>query len=165
MPDSCPCPAGSSAAAVTGSAPPPERGACPWPATAGRTALPLSVWPGVPGPGCPAPGPDYLPCPGVGAVPVIAAFARPGDLVAVPGAGCAALAAAAARTGRRILDIADPGGASCPPGQAALAVTHPVCVARVSPGSGCRAGVWPGVRRAGIPRISPVAGARPVAPP
>ena len=43
---------------VTGSAPPPEPGACPWPVTAGRTGLPLSVWPGVPGPGCPAPGPD-----------------------------------------------------------------------------------------------------------
>jgi hypothetical protein len=126
MPDSFPCPAGSGAAAVTGSAPPPEPGACPWPVTAGRTGLPLSVWPGVPRPGCPAPGPEDLPCPGAGAVPVIAAFSRPGDLVAVPGAGCTMLAAAAARTGRRILDIADPGGhpggASCPPGQAALAV-------------------------------------------
>ena len=95
---------------------------------AGRTGLPLSVWPGVPGPGCPAPGPDLPPCPGAGAVPVIAAFSRPGDLVAVPGPGCAALAAAAARTGRRVLGIAaspggQPGGASCTVGQAALAVT------------------------------------------
>src|SRR5271166_5483253 len=102
MPDSYPCPAGSGPAAVTGSAPPPEPGACPWPGTAGRTGLPLSVWPGVPEPGCPAPDPDLPPCPGAGAVPVIAAFSRPGDLVAVPGAGCAALAAAAARTGRRL---------------------------------------------------------------
>jgi hypothetical protein len=128
MPDSFPCPARSGAAAVTGSAAPPEPGACPWPATAGRTGLPLSVWPGVPGPGCPAPGPDLPPCPGAGAVTVITAFSRPGDLVAVPGAGCAALAAAAAHTGRRVLGIADspggqPGGASCAPGQAALAVT------------------------------------------
>ena len=29
---------------------------------------------------------------------------------------------------------------------------HPVCVASESPGSGCRAGVWPGVRRAGLMR-------------
>ena len=128
MPDSFPCPAGSGAAAVTGSAPPPEPGACPWPGMAGRTGLPLSVWPGVPGPGCPAPDPDLPPCPGAGALPVIAAFSRPGDLVAVPGAGCAALAAAAARTGRRVLGIAaspggQPGGASCAAGQAALAVT------------------------------------------
>ena len=95
---------------------------------AGRTGLPLSVWPGVPGPGCPAPGPGLPPCPGLPAVPVIAAFSRPGDLVAVPGAGCAALAAAAARTGHRVLGIAaspggQPGGASCAAGQAALAVT------------------------------------------
>ncbi len=128
MPDSFPCPAGSGTAAITGSAAPPEPGACPWPAMAGRTGLPLSVWPGVPGPGCPAPGPDLPPCPGAGALPVFAAFSRPGDLVAVPGAGCAALAAAAARTGRRILGIAaspgeQPGGAGCAAGQAALAVT------------------------------------------
>ena len=60
-------------------------------------------------------------------MPVIAAFSRPGDLVAVPGPGCAALAAAAARTGRRVLGIASPDGqpdgASCTVGQAALAVT------------------------------------------
>ncbi len=95
---------------------------------AGRTGLPLSVWPSVPEPGCPAPDPDLPPCPGAGAVPVIAAFSRPGDLVAVPGAGCAALATAAARTGRRVLGIAassghQPDGVSCAAGQAALAVT------------------------------------------
>ena len=128
MPDSFPCPAGSGAAAVTGSAAPPEPGACPWPAVGGRTGLPLSVWPGVPGPGCPAPDRDLPPCPGAGAVPVIAAFSRPGDLVAVPGAGCATLAAAAARAGRRVLGIAagpggKPGSASCAAGQAALAIT------------------------------------------
>ena len=128
MPDSSPCPARSGAPAITGSATPPEPQACPWPVLAGRTGLPLSIWPGVSGPGCPAPGPDHLPCPGPGAVPVIAAFSRPGDLVAVPGVGCPALGAAAARTGRRILGITggpggQQGGASCPPGQAALAVT------------------------------------------
>ncbi len=142
MPDSFPCLAGSGAAAVTGGAPPPEPGACPWPAMAGRTGLPLSVWPGVPGPGCPAPDRDPLPCPGAGAVPVIAAFSRPGDLVAVPGAGCAALAAAAARTGRRVLRIAasrgdQPDNASCAAGQAALAVT--VCAAGL-PAGGAAAG-------------------------
>ena len=61
-------------------------------------------------------------------MPVIAAFSRPGDLVAVPGAGCAVLAAAADRTGRRVLGILaspgdQPGGANCAAGQAALAVT------------------------------------------
>jgi hypothetical protein len=95
---------------------------------AGRTGLPLSVWPGVPEPGCLAPDPDLPPCPGAGAVPVIAAFSRPGDMVAVARAGCAALAAAAAGTGRRVLGIAatpgdQPGRASCAAGQAALAIT------------------------------------------
>jgi hypothetical protein len=127
MPDSLSCPAGSGTPAITGATPPPEPGACPFPGTAGRTSLPLSIWPGVPGPGCPAPDPDLPLCPGAVAVPVIAAFSRPGDLVAVPGAGCPALAAAAARTGRRVLDIADPGGqpdsASCAAGQVALAIT------------------------------------------
>jgi hypothetical protein len=133
MPDSFPCPAGSGTAAIPGSAPLPEPEACLPLLLAGRTGLPLSVWPGVPGPACPAPGPDHLPCPGAGAVPVIAAFSRPGDLVAVPGVGCPALAAAA-RTSRRILDITDPGGqpggASFPPGQATLAVT--ACTAALS---------------------------------
>jgi hypothetical protein len=128
MPDSCPCPAGSGAAAVTGGAPPPGPRACPWPAIAGRTGLPLSVWPGVTDRGCPSPDPDLPPCPGLRALPVIAAFSRPGDLVAVPGTGCAALAAAAARTGRRVAGIpaspgGQPGGASCGAGQAALAIT------------------------------------------
>jgi hypothetical protein len=123
MPDSFPCPARSGTAASAGSAPPPSPEAGPWPALAGRTSLPLSIWPGVPGPQCPAPDPDLPPCPGAAAALVIAAFSRPGDLVAVPGPGCPALAAAAASTGRRVLDIADqdgqPGDASC----AALVVT------------------------------------------
>ena len=152
MPDPFPCPARSGTAASTGSAAPPQPEPCPWPALAGRTSLPLSIWPGVPGPQCPAPGPDHLPCPGASAVPVIAAFSRPGDLVVVPGLGCPVLAAAAARTGRRILDIADPGGqpggASCPPGQAALAVT--VCSATL-PADGaaaCQTALYAACQRA-----------------
>jgi hypothetical protein len=71
-------------------------------------------------------------------VPVIAAFSRPSDLVAVPGAGCAALAAAAARTGRRVLGIAaSPGSTSCAAGQAALAVT---VFSGALPGGGTAAG-------------------------
>jgi hypothetical protein len=151
MPDSFSCPAGSGTAAIPGSATPPEPQAFPSPVLAGRTGLPLSIWPAVPGPECPAPGPDRLPCPGAGAVPVIAAFSRPGDLVAVPGAGCPALAAAAARTGRRILDIADPdgqpGGASFPPGQAALAVT--VCSAALPAGgaAACQTALYAACQR------------------
>jgi hypothetical protein len=151
MPDSFPCPPGSGAAGILGSATPPEPGACPSPALAGRTGLPLSIWPGVPGPGCPAPGPDHLPCPGAGAVPVLAAFSRPGDLVAVPGAGCPALASAAARTGRRIADIADPGGqpggASCPPGQAALAVAAFSATLSADGAATCQTALYPACHR------------------
>ena len=128
MPDSLSCPAGPGTAASTGSAAPPEPGACSWPGTAGRTGLPLSIWPGVPGPECPDRDPDRPPCPGAAALPVIGAFSRPGDLVAVPGTGCPALAAAAARAGRCLLGIGarpagQPGSASRAGGQAALAIT------------------------------------------
>ncbi len=150
MPDSFPCPARSDAAAIPGSATPPEPQACPSPVLAGRTGLPLSIWPGVPGPQCPAPGPDHLPCPGAGAVPVIAAVSRPGDLVAVP-AGCTALAAAAARTGRRVLDIADPGGqpggASRAPGKAALAVTAFSAALPASGTAACQTALYPACQR------------------
>ncbi|MDQ2816305.1 MAG: hypothetical protein M3Z75_31795, partial [Actinomycetota bacterium] len=47
MPSSFPHLARSAAPAASGSAPPPELR----PATAGHTGLPLSIWPGVPGPG------------------------------------------------------------------------------------------------------------------
>jgi hypothetical protein len=94
---------------VTGSVPSPEPGVRPSSAMAGRTGLPLSIWPGVPGPGCPVPGNDFpCPgrCPGLGAWPVITAFSRPGDLVVmIPAVDCAVLAAATAGTGRRILGI------------------------------------------------------------
>lgn len=128
MPHSRPRPAEPGATVVTGSGPPPDLKAGPWLAMSSRTGLPLSVWPGMPGLDCPGPASGLPPCPGAGAAPVIAAFSRPGDLVAVPWAGCAVLAAAAARTGRRVLGTAaspgdQPGGASCRPGQAALAVT------------------------------------------
>ena len=85
-------------------------------------------------------------------MPVIAAFSRPGDLVAVPGAGCPALAAAAARTGRRIADIADPGGqaggASCPPGQAALAVTVFSGALPADGAAACQTALYPACQRA-----------------
>jgi hypothetical protein len=135
MPDSFPHPAGSASAAVTGSAPPPEPGAGPRPAMAGRTGLPLSIWPGVPGPGCPLPGGDSPPCPGhcpgLGARLVITAFSRPGDLVAViPRVACAALAAATAGTGRRILGVT-----AGPPGSAERAGQRsPACRGGASPG-------------------------------
>ncbi len=152
MPDSFSCPAGSGAAATRGGATPPEPETCPSPVLAGRTGLPLSIWPGVPGPQCPAPGPDHLPCPGASAVPVIAAFSRPGDLVAVPGAGCPALAAAAARAGRRILDITDqggqPGGASCGAGQAALAVTACSIALPAGGAAACQTALYAACQRA-----------------
>jgi hypothetical protein len=118
---------------------------------AGRTGLPLSIWPGVPEPGCPAPARDHPPCPGAAAAAVIAAFSRPGDLVAIPGAGCAALAAAAARTGRRILAIANPGEqpsrGSCAAGQAALAITifsDGTDECETEPYAACHRALWPG---------------------
>jgi hypothetical protein len=128
MPDPLSCPAGPGTAFIIGSAARPEAGACSWPGTAGRTGLPLSIWPGVPGPGCPGRDPDRPPCPGAAALPVIAAFSRPDDLVAVYGTGCTTLAEAAARTGRRLLGIAaspagQPDSGSRAAGQAALAIT------------------------------------------
>ena len=120
---------------------------------AGRTGLPLSVWPGVPEPGYPAPDPDLPPCPGAGALPVIAAFSRPGDLVAVPGTGCAALAAAAARTGRRERGIAassgdQPDGVSCAAGQAALAVTVFSGGLQAGAAAGCETALYAACQRA-----------------
>ncbi len=130
--------------------PAPEPGACAWHAMAGRTGLPLSIWPGVPAPGCAPPGRDWPQCPdcpGLPAWPVITAFSRPGDLVALtgPGAGCAILTVAAVSTGRRIVQVTagppaqpdtqrspgcpaapgttPPGAAGYGAGQAALAIT------------------------------------------
>jgi hypothetical protein len=95
---------------------------------AGRTGLPLSIWPGIPGPGCPPPGADSPACPdcaGLRAWPVITAFSRPGDLVATagPGAGCANLTVAAVSTGRRIIQVT-----ASPPAEAA-AQRSPGCQA------------------------------------
>ena len=120
MPSSFPHPARSAAPAASGSTPPPE----PRPATAGHTGLPLSIWAGVPGPGCAVAGHDLAPCPGPcpgpGARLVITAFSRPGDLVAViPPAACPALAAALTGTGRRVLGVT-----AGPPGPAKRA-GHP----------------------------------------
>jgi hypothetical protein len=126
MPSSFPHPA-RSASPATGSVPPPELR----PAAAGRSGLPLSLWPGVPGPGCPLPGRHLPPCPGhcpgPGARLVITAFSRPGDLVAViPPVACPALAAALAGTGRRVLGVT-----ASPPGSAERAGHR---------ASGCRGG-------------------------
>jgi hypothetical protein len=135
MPSSSPHPAGSASPAITGSAPPPEPGPGRQPATAGHTGLPLSIWPGVPGPGCPLHA-GHLPpcpghCPGPGARLVITAFSRPGDLVAIiPPAACPALAAALAGTGRRILGVT-----AGPPGPAERAGQRPPA---------CRGGAHPG---------------------
>jgi hypothetical protein len=153
MPESFSCPARSGAPAVAGSTAPPQPGACSRPALAGRTGLPLSIWPGVPGPGCPAPDQDRPPCPGTGALPVIAAFSRPGDLVAVPGAACAALAAAAARAGRRVLGIGlspeqQPDGVSCAAGQAALAITVFSAALPAGAAAGCETVMYAACQRA-----------------
>jgi hypothetical protein len=133
MPSSFPPPARSAAPAAAGGAPLPE----PRPATAGHTGLPLSVWPGVPGPGCAVPGHDLALCPGPGARLVITAFSRPGDLVAViPPAACPELAAAVAGTGHRV-----PGVTSGPPGPATRAADRaPACHGGASPGTASGAG-------------------------
>ena len=136
MPSSFPHPDRSASPAATGSAPPPE----PRLAAAGHTGLPLSIWPGVPGPGCP-PGGHLPPCPGhcsgPGARLVITTFSRPGDLVAViPPAACPALAAALAGTGRRLLGVT-----AGPPGPAERAGHRAsACCGGASPGAACGAG-------------------------
>jgi len=71
--------------------------------------MPLSIWPGLPGPGTP----DVLPYDGgpattAAARRVIDAFSAPGDLVAAAGGCSPAVTEAAAATGRRVLVI-DPG--------------------------------------------------------
>ena len=137
MPSSSPHPDRSASPAATGSAPPPE----PRLAAAGHTGLPLSIWPGVPGPGRPPGG--HLPpcpghCPGPGARLVITTFSRPGDLVAViprrgvPGRWHAALAG----TGRRLLGVT-----AGPPGPAERAGHRAsACRGGASPGAACGAG-------------------------
>ena len=100
---------------------PPRRGPTP-PAGAG---VPLSVQSAVPCPrNCLDPRERLAPCPGragpVLAYRVIAAFSRPGDLVATAGTGARMLAAAAAAAGRTAL-IVSPGTQKH--GRAVLAVT------------------------------------------
>lgn len=125
------------------------RGCSPGPAELG---VPVSIWPGLP---ALAAGHSPEACPGpvtaATAARAVAAFSRPGDLVAVPGAGCPALASAAARTGRRIADIADPGGqpggASCPPGQAALAVAAFSATLSADGAATCQTALYPACHR------------------
>jgi hypothetical protein len=107
MPDTFSCPATPGPPPVPGN---PEPVACTVQAMTGRTGLPLSIWPGIPAPGCPPPGPDSPQCPhcpGLRAWAVITAFSRTGDLVAMtgPAAGCVNLTVAAVSTGRRIIEV------------------------------------------------------------
>jgi hypothetical protein len=134
MPDTFPCPPLPGSPPLRGG-PAPQTGTLAWHAMAGRTGLPLSIWPGVPGPGCPLPGQDSPPCPdcpGLPARPVITAFSRPGDLVALtgPGAACAILTVAAVSTGRRVVQVtvgppAQPDTPRSPDCQAAPRTTPP----------------------------------------
>jgi hypothetical protein len=83
------------------------RGCAPGPAELG---VPVSIWPGLP-----APGADHSPelCPGpvtsAAAARAIAAFSRPGDLVAAPDGTIAVIEAAAAAR-RRVLGLIPAGG-------------------------------------------------------
>ena len=101
--------------------------------------VPLSVQPAVPGPlACLVPRERGAPCPGpagpVLAYRVIAAFSRPGEVVATAGIGAGALAAAAAAAGRTAL-IVSPGTQQH--GRAVLAVTAACpCPATRLPGLG-----------------------------
>jgi hypothetical protein len=84
-----------------------QRGIAPGPAGPG---VPVSIWPGLPAPAaCRGP----VPCPGpvtaAAAGKAIAAFSRPGDLVAAPD-GSPAVIKAAAAAGRRVLGLIPPGG-------------------------------------------------------
>jgi hypothetical protein len=77
---------------------------------AGRTGVPVSIWPGVPAPGrCPPSAPP-VPCPWrlslQAGLQVITAFSRPGDLVVIPEPGTGTLVVAAAAAGRRALALA-----------------------------------------------------------
>src|SRR5207247_3918784 len=91
------------------SAPPTgrERGCAPGPAGPG---VPVSIWPGLP---APAAGRSPATCPGpvtaAAAARAIAAFSRPGELVAAPDGSLAVIEAAAA-AGRRVLGLIPTGG-------------------------------------------------------
>jgi hypothetical protein len=91
--------------------------------------VPLSIWPGLPGPGGPR---DGAPCGGpvtvAAARRVIDTFSVPGDLVAAAGACSPAVAEAAAAAGRRVLALVPDGTGSGYP----LPVPYPV--ARLQPG-------------------------------
>ena len=73
-----------------------------------RAGVPLSIWPGVPAPGCCPAGPGHALCPRRLATPaaamIITAFSAPGDLVVIPSPTTSALLAAAS-AGRRALGL------------------------------------------------------------
>jgi hypothetical protein len=107
------------------------RACSPGPADLG---VPVSIWPGLP---APAAAHRTAPCPGpvtaAAAAKTIAAFSRPGDLVAAPDGSIAVIEAAAA-AGRRVVGLI-PAGAREIAGQAA--------------GVGLAAGPLPWLRRGG----------------
>jgi hypothetical protein len=84
-------------------------GFAPGPAGLG---VPVSIWPGLPAPAA-GHSPSAGACPGpvtaAAAAKAIAAFSRPGDLVAAPD-GSPAVIEAAAATGRRVLGLIPAGG-------------------------------------------------------
>jgi hypothetical protein len=91
--------------------------------------VPLSIWPGLPGPGGAG---DGLACGGpvtaAAARRVIDTFSRPGDLVAAAAGGCSpAVTEAAAAAGRRVLALVPDGRSGYP-----LPVPYPVV--RLRPG-------------------------------
>ncbi len=106
------------------------RGCAPGPAELG---VPVSIWPGLP---APAVGHNPAACPGpvtgTAAARAIAAFSRPGDLVAAPD-GTIAVIEAAAAAGRRVLGLIPVGGPAAAALPAGLdAAARPL--ARLRPG-------------------------------
>jgi len=109
----------------------PRRG----PASLAGAGVPLSVQSAVPGPlACMVPRERRAPCPGragpVLAYQVIAAFSRPGEVVATAGIGASTLAAAAAAAGRTAI-ILNPG---TQPGRRAVLAVSAACTCPTDPG-------------------------------
>jgi hypothetical protein len=82
------------------------RGSAPGPAELG---VPVSIWPGLPAPADRSPAACPGPVTAATAARAVAAFSRPGDLVATPDGSLAVIEAAAA-AGRRVLGLIPAGG-------------------------------------------------------